>query len=55
MRIGAKKLFSVTIIDKIFETNFRLYVKWCIIGKVQFLFFKDFLPALTKFKFYEED
>ena len=37
------------MIDKIFETNFRFHEKYRATGKIQFLFFSNFLQILTKF------
>ena len=45
----SKKLFPNTIIHKIFETNSSFHVKWHTMDEGQFLFFKRFLLALTKF------
>ena len=40
---------------KIFETNCSFHVKDPTTGKVQFLFFRTFLPISTKSSFWEED
>ena len=42
-------------VKKIVKNNEFEYLKKCTTGKVQFLFFKWFLLALTKFWFREED
>ena len=44
-----------TILAKIYETNFRVSVKWRTTGKVEFQFLNSFLLVLTKFPFWEED
>ena len=36
------------ITHKIFEINSSFHVKWRSTGKISFLFFKSFLPVLTK-------
>ena len=53
--LKAKKLFSETMINKIFKTNSGFHVKQCSMGKVQFAFFRCFWLVLTKFSFWEED
>ena len=40
---------------EIFETNSSLRVKYCTMGKVQFLFFRRYLLVLIKRLFWEED
>ena len=52
---GNFALKQLTIIRKIFETNYVFHVKELTTGKLQFLFFKIFLLVLTKFSFREED
>ena len=43
-----KKLFSETIIDKLFETNSSFLVGWRTAGRgVAFLFLREFLLALA--------
>ena len=48
-------ILQVTIIHKVLETNSSFHVKERTTGKVQFLFFREFLLLLTKFSFWEED
>ena len=48
-------LKRITIIRKIFETNLSFHVKYRTTEKVQFLLFRKFLLALTKFSFQNED
>ena len=45
-------ILQVTIIHKVLETNSSFHVKERTTGKVQFLFFREFLLLLT---FWEED
>ena len=54
-RVRSKKLFSETSMDKIFEKSSGFHIKWCITGKVQYLFSRSLLLVLTKFSFREED
>ena len=49
------RLLQFTIMYKIFETNCSFHVKDPTTGKVQFLFFRTFLPISTKSSFWEED
>ena len=44
-----------TISHKIFKSNFSFLMKQRTMGKVQFLFFRNFPLALTKFLFREKD
>ena len=44
---------SSAVMDKIFETNSTFHVKKRTTGKVQFLFFDNFLLVLIKFLFWE--
>ena len=46
---AGNKLLKATILAKIFQTNCSFSVKQHPTGKVQFLFFKNFLLVLTKF------
>ena len=46
---------SPTNTDKIFDKNSSFHVKSRTTGKVQFLFSRSLLLALTKFSFWEED
>ena len=48
-------ILHITIIHKVLETNSSFHVKERTTGKVQFLFFREFLLLLTKFSFWEED
>ena len=48
-------LYESATINKILEANSSLYVKQRTTGKVQFLFFSNFLLILTKCSFWEED
>ena len=41
------------IIHRAFEANSSFHVKWHTAAKVQFVFFKGFLLALTEFSFRE--
>ena len=45
----------LTSSHKIFETNSSFHVKQRTMGKIQFLFFKSFLLALTKFLIWQGD
>ena len=45
---------TYTFMDKIFETNFSFYVKQGTTGKIQFLFFRNFLLVLKRFSFWEK-
>ena len=47
----SSKGFRTTIMEKIYETNFRFHVKWQTTGKVQFPFFSSFLLVSTKVTF----
>ena len=46
-----KKLFSETIMDKIFEINFIFHVKQGTTGRVLFLFLSNICLVLAKFLF----
>ena len=46
---------KITILAKIYETNFSVSVKYRTTGKDQFQFLNSFLLVLTKFPFWEED
>ena len=48
-------ILHIAIIHKVLETNSSFHVKERTTGKVQFLFFREFLLLLTKFSFWEED
>ena len=49
-------LFAIsTTIHKVFETNSSFRVKYRTTGKVQFLFFKRFLPPLTNCLYIAEE
>ena len=48
-------LHETTIIQKIFETKFGFHVKYCLTGKVQFLFFSSFWQVLKEFSFWHWD
>ena len=54
-QVRRRKMFQETIIHKTFEINSGFHVKERTAGKVQFLFFKNFLLVLTKFSFRDED
>ena len=54
LRSKNQKRFRETIIHEIFETSSSFHVKLCTAGKVQYLFFKSLLLALTRF-FQQED
>ena len=54
MVIYKQKTVFKTIMDKLFETNFRFHVKWHTEGKVQYLLFITFLLVLTKFHFWKK-
>ena len=43
------------MIHKIYETNTNFHVTYRTTGKVQFLFLKNVLLALTKFSFWSGD
>ena len=55
VQVRSKELFEETTIHKILKTNSSFYVKQRTTGKVQFLFFSNFLLKLTNFLCREED
>ena len=55
MNYRQKKLFSGTIIEKIFEKKFRFHVKWCTARKSQYMVLSNILLEMTKYLFREGD
>ena len=47
-KVRSKILFAERILAKIYQTNCSFFVKQHATGKVQFVFFKNFLLVLTK-------
>ena len=56
-KLNIKALFSLTIMDRIFETNSILDCALVHYGKspISIFFFNNFLPVLTRFSFWEEN
>ena len=47
--------FKTTIMDKLFDKNFKFHVKSCAPEKLQYLVFSNFLLVVAKFLFWEEN
>ena len=55
LKVSKQTRSEATSMDKIFQENPGVHVKLRTTGKVQFLFSRSLLLALTKICFWEED